>query len=507
MVWLLAQAQCVVGRNTTASLAQQARALQQSETCAEPIGFTEHVLSTGIAGEDFVSVYAADLDGDGYVDPIIVSYWSDKVAWYERAGSTFVQREITTPTTPQLGVWSVYATDLDADGDVDVLVGGAVSMLVWYESDGGSPPSFQERIISTTAGQVRTVYAADVDGNGAIDVLAASFDDDTLAWYESDGGLPPSFTKRVISTTVDGAYAVSAADLDGDAHIDVLAGGFNDGFAWYRNNGASPPTFQHRVLPSTGLAVPGVRSMSVADLDGDQDLDLLVTYNNMIAWYENNGANPPAFSANIITSQALFALQAYAADVNNDGYLDVVAVSNSDNTVAWYENDGNNQHPQFAIRTVSTTADGPHGMIPIDMDNDGAVDILYGSYPYEGATSIGTLAWFENSCVIPTVPPTAEPTAKPTAQPTVEPTMAPSSEDLTGSKKSKKKHILKQWWLYFILALIAPLVLTIIGLIMKYRKYFGKSAPEDAAKPAVEFSINIGETKKPVQDSKEDPRE
>ena len=32
-----------------------------------------------------------------------------------------------------------------------------------------------------------SVFAADVDGDGDLDVLSASFYDDTIAWYENDG--------------------------------------------------------------------------------------------------------------------------------------------------------------------------------------------------------------------------------------------------------------------------------------------------------------------------------
>jgi hypothetical protein len=49
------------------------------------------------------------------------------------------------------------------------------------------------------------VYAADLDGDTDLDVLSASFMDDTVAWYESDGGTPPSFAAHTITT---GAWGV-----------------------------------------------------------------------------------------------------------------------------------------------------------------------------------------------------------------------------------------------------------------------------------------------------------
>ncbi len=71
---------------------------------------------------------------------------------------------------------------------------------------------FTERVISTAAEPAYSVFAADVDGDGDTDVLSASWG--AIAWYENDGGAPPTFTERVISTTADGAWSVSAPVCD-----------------------------------------------------------------------------------------------------------------------------------------------------------------------------------------------------------------------------------------------------------------------------------------------------
>ena len=67
----------------------------------------------------------------------------------------------------------------------------------------------------------QSVFAADVDGDGDMDVLSASFVDDKIAWYENDGS--ESFTAHTITTDADGARSVFAADVDGDGDIDVLS--------------------------------------------------------------------------------------------------------------------------------------------------------------------------------------------------------------------------------------------------------------------------------------------
>jgi hypothetical protein len=81
-----------------------------------------------------------------------------------------------------------------------------------------------------------SVYAADLDGDGDLDVLSASSDDDRVAWYENiDGAGHFGEQRAVITTAAAGAQSVYAADLDGDGDVDVLSA-FGDGkIAWYEN--------------------------------------------------------------------------------------------------------------------------------------------------------------------------------------------------------------------------------------------------------------------------------
>jgi hypothetical protein len=130
-----------------------------------------------------------------------------------------------------------------ADEATDILSASEVDdKIAWYESDGGSPPSFTEHVISTAADSATSVFATDVDGDGDIDVLSASASDDKIAWYENDGASPPTFIERVISTAADAPWSVFAADVDGDGDTDVLsASQSDDKIAWYENTTPPPP--------------------------------------------------------------------------------------------------------------------------------------------------------------------------------------------------------------------------------------------------------------------------
>ena len=93
------------------------------------ISFTEHAIST--SADNATDVYATDMDGDGDMDVLSVNVIDDKVAWHENDGSgSFTEHAITTglPGAP----YSVYATDVDSDGDMDVLSGMAGDEIAWY---------------------------------------------------------------------------------------------------------------------------------------------------------------------------------------------------------------------------------------------------------------------------------------------------------------------------------------------------------------------------------------
>ena len=111
---------------------------------------------------------------------------------------------------------------------VDVLAGGDKAW--WYRNNGQDPPGFDETEIKAAAAYA--VFAADVDADGDVDLLAGYAD--TVAWYENSTAAP-GFTERVIedvaeATSVNSIYAV---DMDGDGDVDVLAA----------NKGAESPSF------------------------------------------------------------------------------------------------------------------------------------------------------------------------------------------------------------------------------------------------------------------------
>ena len=76
-------------------------------------------------------------------------------------------------------------------------------------------------------------------------------------------------------------------------------------------------------------------------MDGDGDMDIVSASHddNTIAWYENNGAADPTWTATDIATSRDGANFVYVADMDGDGDMDIISTSALDDTVAWYEND------------------------------------------------------------------------------------------------------------------------------------------------------------------------
>ena len=144
-----------------------------------------------------------------------------------------------------------------------------------------------------------------------------------------------------IAVDVDGAVTVHVADIDGDGHPDVIAGGDEEGaVVWYRNDGSGGFS-ERRVISDIR---PGVRSVFAAQINPATDghIDVLSASNqdDTIAWYSNTNGDGSSWSQSIITSSADAALSVSAARITDDDNLDVLAVSTNDNGVRWFRNDG-----------------------------------------------------------------------------------------------------------------------------------------------------------------------
>ncbi len=132
-----------------------------------------------------------------------------------------------------------------------------------------------------------SVFAADIDGDGDTDVVGGAANGTAISWWENTAGDGTAWTKRTIDGGILGPTSVSVADVDGDGDSDVLGTGFGDGALWWENTvGDGLAWTEHTIDPAAYLG-----TIIAADVDGDGDIDVLgaAWSANDITWWENQG--------------------------------------------------------------------------------------------------------------------------------------------------------------------------------------------------------------------------
>jgi hypothetical protein len=337
-----------------------------------------------------VSVLAADIDGDGKLDVLTAARYDNNIAWYKNEDG-----QGNFGTLNLIGLLdeakSVYASDMDGDGDMDVLATASfLDVVVWYENMDGNGSFSSQKIIDSNADGAFSVIAADIDGDGDMDVVSAS-DFSGLAWYENLDGNGNFSTTKIIDNTIPNSRSVVAADMDGDGDLDVVGNASTIAeIVWYENLDGLGNFGSRRDINDTGSYS---NVIFVADIDGDNDMDVLSASpgDNEVAWYENLDGDGNFGSKNVITVTLEKAWTVHAADLDNDGDTDVISTLLEDfgGEVVWFENlDGNGSFSDKKV--ISTAVQSPRSVYAADIDNDGAMDVLSASQNDD------KIAWYRN---------------------------------------------------------------------------------------------------------------
>ncbi|HVP58789.1 MAG TPA: FG-GAP-like repeat-containing protein [bacterium] len=302
-----------------------------------PIAWTKQSIATSFGAA--ISVYAADIDGDSHTDVVGAGWSRNQIAWWRNEGGSPISWTKQVIANGFTYAHEVYACDLDRDDDVDVLgVGAGNNTLAWWRNDGGNPIVWTQQTLTTTFAGARSVRAADLDGDGDLDIVATALTANELSWWRNDGGNPIVWTKFVISNSFAGAHMVRPCDLDRDGDIDLAAAGYTaDEVAWWRNDGGDPVVWTKFTI-ATGF--DGAVTVCPADIDKDGDLDILgaAQDGSEIAWWSNEGGSPIVWNKHMIDPGFGGVWPAYAADLDGDTFIDIVAGGNSADEIRWWRN-------------------------------------------------------------------------------------------------------------------------------------------------------------------------
>ena len=243
----------------------------------------------------------ADLDGDGdedlYVTVLSGAYGNQLVNnffYYKNTGSNsnpeysyitnnyFSTLDIFSNSSPEL-------IDIDNDGDLDLFIGNQydlsatpwVGRIHFFRNTGSSSsPNYVEEstsLLNENMGQMLTPEFGDLDGDGDMDLLVGDFNG-FIQYFEntsSNNNLTFLPIENVGNIDLSGNSVPTLGDLDGDGDLDMLVGQLNGSLVFYRNVG-NTSQYNFQMEPFDDIEVENNSAPELLDVDGDDDLDLIL---------------------------------------------------------------------------------------------------------------------------------------------------------------------------------------------------------------------------------------
>ena len=355
-------------------------------------------IANGPAGP--MSVASGDFDRDGDPDIAVAGTNGNTITWHENRLQT-VDADFNTNrslsgvlTRPQ----SVFVDDLNGSGGPDVLsVAGNLSSSnrenkVTLHVNNGSG-SFSNRLISEFSVRPEFARTLDTDLDGDIDVLTGSNNGQLHLSRQTDG----DYVSQPLIDQYPGLFDADVGDIDGDGDMDAVITQQNTGtVSWLANNAAAggsgffPVTNPISDAGSFQRIVP-----RLVDLDGDGDLDLaqIAVGAGELAWRANTDGLGSFGALQPILSDAGTLFQMAIADLDASGLPDFVLIAENGSTIDWIANQLDQPSPGFAtpapVGGIANTA----SLAIADIDGDGDLDVAAGGNTTASAPNI---AWFAN---------------------------------------------------------------------------------------------------------------
>ncbi len=352
---------------------------------------------TGGLAEGFmpVSLVAGDMDGDGDQDVLVGHFFfgSPGVSVLEGRGDGTYLAPVYYPLAMFRTLSEVALADFDADGDRDAFAtirGGndeEAALLVWRNNgDATLAPPVEFATGQTPVGMV----VGDFTGDGKPDVVTANYASNarsvSLLRHNGQAGASAGFLPRTDIGLGMRVEKLAAADVTGDGHLDLAVAGFQDDEVSYIlilvNDGSGAFSAPAAYEAAPGELANALRPHSVAlrDLDNDGDTDLIAggtfAAGGAITVRRNDGQG--SFGAHETYPMGDFFAPPWslaAADLNGDGFADVVAATPSASAIDGFVVLPSNGKGSFGVPAYYEAEQMTYAVAAVDADGDGDVDV------------------------------------------------------------------------------------------------------------------------------------
>ena len=328
------------------------------------------------ATNDGVQLARGDVNNDGIPDVIMGNNGGTSGA----AVTVFLGKGDGTfqaPLDSGLGssVFDMTVGDFNGDGFLDVAVGGYVSgsQGVLEILLGNGDGTFRAGQTIDLPDIPRSITVGDFNGDGKLDIALAI---DQMYFYQGagDGTFTSAVNIKVGSQSL--LYESRVGDFNGDGKPDVAV---SDGLKVYVLWNTGPFTFTTTVVASYVL----VNNITAVDVNQDHYTDLLTTYDTCTktgepgcpAWQVLLGVKG---QQSMTTGYSLPPSTTYsgfgsitAADINGDGFNDVVAFTSSFKMAVWL---GNRNGSFQSTPLVYSTNNSSGALVASDFNRDGKID-------------------------------------------------------------------------------------------------------------------------------------
>jgi hypothetical protein len=313
------------------------------------------------------------------------------------AGDPVSTEGVVTILTPDDGVMGLVALDLDDDGRTDLAFGDGNDVRIVANASTTETVSWPSSpVITSTTAPVADLAAADFDRDGLVDLAVASADGSgvgelrllrnptstspfTALW--SQGQVLTSSAQLTLTTVV-------AGDLDGDGVPDLASAGGDGVIRLWRN--PMTDTWDSTVWDSpTEISTSDgeISEIALADVDRDGRLDIVSVSNGATprvrAWRNPGAPFSSAWSTtNLLGSLGSDGLSLAVADLDQDDAPDVAA-GLADGSVLIWRNPLTGAQPFATGWAAAITVESGTGPVEAlqaaDVDNDGYAELVRGT--------------------------------------------------------------------------------------------------------------------------------